>query len=193
MSEALDRLKALAEKATPGPWRDDMHGYTWGPNDAMVADECHACEGVRIRGVGGRLPQKENAAYIAAAHPGTVLELIAENERLNERIDDLLNCSSFACPYEKRMQAAEREVGQLTRERDAEGRVGRNCTRLLGEAEAALTAEQEKAQRLREWIEQQKQYRSWSDTDNGRLLALRKLTEQLDTLGFAPTTPQEPK
>lgn len=46
-----------------------------------------------------------------------------EIARLTERIDDLLNCLSWACPYEKRMKVAE----------------------------AALTTERQKVRELREW------------------------------------------
>lgn len=67
-----DELLALREtvaQMTPGEWRaptDFGTGYVWGPNSEMVADDCNGCAGVRIRGVGGRLPMKENARGIVA-------------------------------------------------------------------------------------------------------------------------------
>ena len=60
-SEALDRVLALAEKATPGPWTPADFGYTgiyYGPF--------------------------ENAAYVAAAYPAFVASLIREVQRLRE-------------------------------------------------------------------------------------------------------------
>jgi hypothetical protein len=60
-----DKLKALALAATPGPWEDG--GYT-------------------VYQVGGeeicKHMSEEDSAYVAAACPATVLELIAEVERL---------------------------------------------------------------------------------------------------------------
>lgn len=67
--ERIARMKALCETATPGPWQHDLKhfgsGYIFGPDCAMVADRCENCEGIRIRGTGARLPQRENAEFIA--------------------------------------------------------------------------------------------------------------------------------
>lgn len=68
--EGRQRARLLANAATEGPWHGDPHdwtGYVFGPDGEMVADACHACDGVRIRGVGGRLPMKENKEFIVAA------------------------------------------------------------------------------------------------------------------------------
>jgi hypothetical protein len=60
----------LAGEATPGPWSvSDYAAYIFGPQDAMVADDCPHCAGFRIRGYGGKLPQEQNAKWIA--HAGT--------------------------------------------------------------------------------------------------------------------------
>lgn len=67
--ERVEAMQALCELATPGPWQHDLKhfgsGYIFGPNCAMVADRCENCEGIRIRGTGARLPQRENAEFIA--------------------------------------------------------------------------------------------------------------------------------
>ena len=73
-----DRLRALAEAATPGPWEDvsNRYGYdvseTWAvePVAPSVHNICHVTVGQR------------DAAYIAAADPQTVLALLDEIERL---------------------------------------------------------------------------------------------------------------
>jgi hypothetical protein len=86
----LDRLAALAEKATPGPWE---HGPLWWEiwqrevgdysMTVRVAEVPHAepPDIMRRRGVWSedatRQSREPDAAYIAAADPGTVLALIA--------------------------------------------------------------------------------------------------------------------
>ena len=69
--EEIARVKELDAHATPGPWENDHHakrfgtGYTFGPDSAMVADQCPDCEGIRLRGIGGNLPQEHNGDLIA--------------------------------------------------------------------------------------------------------------------------------
>ncbi|ELY4815882.1 ead/Ea22-like family protein [Cronobacter malonaticus] len=65
------KLKAAAEKATPGPWRRTatiFNGITYGPfsltNEKVLAN----------------VAEKANAEFIAAANPASVLELIAALE-----------------------------------------------------------------------------------------------------------------
>lgn len=73
--EAIAELKALAAKATAGPWTyDEMGGYVWGKIDGaeMIADSgSHECAEdptrvTDIRGYGAGLPQEANAALIVA-------------------------------------------------------------------------------------------------------------------------------
>lgn len=77
----LARLKALAEKATPGPWvvidahKPGIDGDDGKFTIVLFGDEDEP-EGVH---------RKEDAAYIAALDPATVLALIARAEEL-ERI-----------------------------------------------------------------------------------------------------------
>jgi len=65
MSESLRRLKALAQKATPGPWElVDSCGLleVWTEESKTVI---HGCK-------------EEDSAYLAALDPSIVLRLIAE-------------------------------------------------------------------------------------------------------------------
>ncbi|MFG3398684.1 ead/Ea22-like family protein [Pseudomonas sp. NPDC077408] len=70
-----NELKKLAEAATPGPWSYDgsyicparVEGETTYVESWSAIADSH---------------QMENVRFIAAANPATVLELIAENERL---------------------------------------------------------------------------------------------------------------
>lgn len=81
-----DDLRALAEQATPGEWYVDRHGVG---SDTMLwvrprdGDLWGICE------VGAPYAPRaqEDAAYIAAASPARVLELLAEVERLRAALD----------------------------------------------------------------------------------------------------------
>jgi hypothetical protein len=78
-------LKKLAEAATPGPWTvaDRSHIYT--PDLRVLAVAQHSRD------------TASNAAYIAAANPAVILELLAINAELVEALKrcrfDSLNMS----------------------------------------------------------------------------------------------------
>ena len=86
----LDALEAKARKATPGPWTfTDYEGCThvWAKNStAMVADNYVGQLVARARGFGADLPIVENADYIAACDPTTVLALITRLRAAEARI-----------------------------------------------------------------------------------------------------------
>jgi hypothetical protein len=74
MTIDTDKLKALALAATPGPWfAQTVAGYRGNLFDVRAKYQ---------RGVAGGIGDPNDAAYIAATNPATVLELIAEVERL---------------------------------------------------------------------------------------------------------------
>ena len=73
---SIEELKMLAEAATPGPW-SESDGYA-----GVVAGKQFIAQAYGDR----RADCINNAAYIAAANPAAVLELIAEIERLNAEI-----------------------------------------------------------------------------------------------------------
>jgi hypothetical protein len=69
----LDALEKLAEKATPGPWTSQYDNDV-GPNDEGF------WEFFSISGIGAQIhgsDQKDNADYIAACDPQTILRLCA--------------------------------------------------------------------------------------------------------------------
>ena len=80
-------LKALAEKATPGPWKAISRGAYWeeeeGDVDAVSGAEIIGAEFVDPLGnqqtTRGHCWYRD-AAYIAAANPAAILELIAKLE-----------------------------------------------------------------------------------------------------------------
>ena len=88
----LEKLKELAQAATPGPWEKcggTTPKYTGicTAEDVPIIDEF--ADSIDVDGAPGYEQQAANARYIAAAHPQAMLELIAENERLrdeNERL-----------------------------------------------------------------------------------------------------------
>lgn len=83
----LDELERLAKAATPGPWSIDESQYAdWGRvlggDGRPVADTCRPC---RMDDAAAARREKRqplavgaNAAFIAAVHPATILELITE-------------------------------------------------------------------------------------------------------------------
>ncbi len=72
------KLKELAEAATPGPW------YQHGGIMQVLSHDCETvCETFEDDG------ECPDAQFIAAANPAAVLALIAENERLQQREQDL--------------------------------------------------------------------------------------------------------
>lgn len=83
MTMQLEKLKALAQEATPGPWH-----WTWdGAGQPGRVGKTLPCEPVEDCGYNshcialtqeaGRFDQQANAAFIAAADPATVLRLLA--------------------------------------------------------------------------------------------------------------------
>lgn len=76
MEVKYEELRALAEAATPGPW-------DWRANmeEGFVVHERPAGTIYSFSN------SKENAAFIAAANPATVLALLAENGRLKETLE----------------------------------------------------------------------------------------------------------
>lgn len=73
--EQRAELKRLAEKATHGPWHTGS-GEHWG-RDVRADGACS------IAFCGGPSEMaRRDARFIAAANPATVLDLLAENERL---------------------------------------------------------------------------------------------------------------
>lgn len=97
-----DKLKRLAEAATPGPWSAEDWDDDFGENRFTVqATEPEKLSpgqssiwpgGIRCfrvaETVEGERPI-EDAAFIAAANPQAILALIAENERLKDKNKEL--------------------------------------------------------------------------------------------------------
>ena len=83
MTIDIEKLKRLAEAATPGPWvvDGDTDAFTGGPH-VMTED------GAGLLGMwDGQYEidsdaQEANAAYIAAANPAAILELIRQRDEL---------------------------------------------------------------------------------------------------------------
>lgn len=85
-----DALKALAEKATPGPWYYDSYSKVFAAShtgeeeiDFFIAQTPVRCGDTATK-IG-----YVNACYIAAFNPSTVLSLLARIERLEEMKDAL--------------------------------------------------------------------------------------------------------
>ena len=86
MHNDTNKLKELAERATPGPWNCNRHwAIVGGPvleftNGAAQQQIAMACGQIWMHDE----ELRNNAEWIAAANPAAVLELIAEVERLRK-------------------------------------------------------------------------------------------------------------
>ncbi|WP_067198891.1 ead/Ea22-like family protein [Microbacterium sp. XT11] len=90
----LDALEALAKAATPGPWVLDNSGWSrpYSVPDRIAGgisenDWTNVITPQDEQG-GGSWSRDEDAEYIAAADPSTVLALIAELRQERERADE---------------------------------------------------------------------------------------------------------
>lgn len=122
------RIAAIAErerKATKGPWRfmrvnKPRRGEQY-PSEVLnttAVAATYAGHQVRTEHSGGVSPTFDGE-FIAAARQDVPYLLSAlaaaqqENARLTAKIDELLECASIFCPYEKRMLAAEAQRDAL--------------------------------------------------------------------------------
>jgi hypothetical protein len=95
----LAALEALAEAATPGPWRQapwhmvNVMPKAWAEDVQPIEDRgpfmCITTSGGSSDMAANRREAEVLAAYVAAADPSTVLWLIREVKRLREPLDDL--------------------------------------------------------------------------------------------------------
>ncbi len=88
-----EELKRLAEAATPGPWEYD-HGCIAENGMAIISEYFVRLEDDDVSIAAGISdpktcrPSKSNAAYIAAANPAAVLELIRRHDELLAALKD---------------------------------------------------------------------------------------------------------
>lgn len=85
----LDALRALAERATPGPWScPDVWVET---KDENAIAQCGNISWLGAPGVAANTRQqmKDNGAFIAACDPQTILAMIAELTQLRQRVREL--------------------------------------------------------------------------------------------------------
>ena len=78
------RLRSLAEKATGGEWDRacDSYGKVQHSRKACVFTTVKTADGERLVNIAARIENWDNAAFIAAADPSTVLALLARVEML---------------------------------------------------------------------------------------------------------------
>lgn len=98
------KLKALAEAATPGPWKKTIDG---------VMPEGR---GFGIFGNFGATDAEENRTFIAAANPATILALLAEIDRLEAQVR-LAGVAAEVTVHQEVGRAVTREL-VLAHERD---------------------------------------------------------------------------
>lgn len=95
--EGRAELRRLARAATPGPWTSE--GWNpeanpltlWVKQYGAVSDPILAT--TSTSGAGSLTQARDNATYIAAAHPGAVLALLDEYDKLEADFNRLLQMS----------------------------------------------------------------------------------------------------
>ncbi|QPI13723.1 hypothetical protein SIPHO4S_00027 [Serratia phage Tsm2] len=93
----LSELKAAAMAATPGPWACEAYGDTGQYGVGVLLDENDEPKSGRqeqgemlvMESVASLVNGAPNAAFIAAANPAAVLELLAERDADKKRIAEL--------------------------------------------------------------------------------------------------------
>lgn len=78
-----EELRALAEKATPGPWEPRHQGLTDGYPNVIVNAAESGYPGAILWGVRA----EKDAAFIAAANPTAILALLDERDELKRQLD----------------------------------------------------------------------------------------------------------
>ena len=78
----FDELKALCERATPGPW---MHTPGYYNDSGGQYDQIDSPVEIISGEWGG--PSGDNAAFIAAANPATILALLSANREMREALE----------------------------------------------------------------------------------------------------------
>ena len=108
----LDTLEAAAKAATKGPWIDieeDDENFGWGIHYTTTQNRLdNSKAGIAKIETDFNPPvekeQKANAAFIAAANPAVVLELIAELRQARAERDWLASELSMQCPEHRGSQ-----------------------------------------------------------------------------------------
>ena len=117
-----EELKKLAEAATPGPWDHETKKYSeaiYTPHRFGPSISISWGAGSRNSPIWGTPERaKADAAFIAAFNPATVLELIAEVERLEGEKEALDGAVTALLHDDTETEALRAELSQLKAERD---------------------------------------------------------------------------
>lgn len=117
----IERLKALAVAATPGPWWIDSHGHAMvshadGDNcfDVIFQNDDRLFPAVRHENTGNLSHWRNDAdaSYIAAANPKAILDLIENADQLRQKLGaaesmQVVDVKSLIAEYE----AADDDIG----------------------------------------------------------------------------------
>lgn len=161
----LDRLKELAEKATPGPW---MAHVFLGPEVLTTGDIIGKYQVVIENEVIANCDNRNgDCAFITAANPATILAMIAEIEQLQNENQYLKDWAQIDIDASKSSQAFEEElcammgiepdVPEKAARSEILKRIGtlqpRKCAcDECGEVEAELRAKVERLEKEADWL-----------------------------------------
>ncbi|MFU6981321.1 ead/Ea22-like family protein [Pseudomonas aeruginosa] len=135
-----NKLKDLAERATPGPWSaawEEGDDTAW-PNLFPVIQAGNGEVVIGNEGFYTDLEQdKANATFCAAANPQAILGLISEVERLRSRleIDERIPHDGISCRDET-IKALDEKCDKLKAENDALRKFSAEAYQVLGALDA---------------------------------------------------------
>ncbi|HCM3154971.1 TPA: ead/Ea22-like family protein [Klebsiella quasipneumoniae subsp. similipneumoniae] len=126
ITELAQRLKAAAEKATPGPW------------EVQFGEEIYATDGVDNEQVAIATLDARDADYIALANPANVLALVEALEKAQQRITELENdeARQRLANAEHQLYMAELAKHNLKASRKAQFRKRRAAEQRIAELES---------------------------------------------------------
>lgn len=116
ITELAQRMKAAAEKATPGPWYVHDKPCEDGNYGIDTSDKEFLAETVVWWGFARQsIWREEDAKYIALANPANVLALVEELERKEEQ---RANWFQMAQKLGEDLDSAEKRIAELEREQE---------------------------------------------------------------------------
>jgi chromosome segregation ATPase len=148
--EARETLRKLAEKATPGPWHASYGTWpTIYQTHHVTRDVWHVASLGDHYGMLTGSKVDEDAAYIAAAHPAAILQLLAALDEAEKRIEQIdtsgvhtchAQCQKVPCVLRRQLDEAERERDENA---DTANRNAHSCQALSEEIDR-LRAERDR-------------------------------------------------
>ena len=143
ITELAQRMKAAAEKATPGPWYVHDKPCEDGNYGIDTSDKEFLAEAVVWWGFARQsIWREEDAKYIALANPANILALVEALEKAQQKIDELENdeVRQRLANAEHQLYMAELAKHNLKASRKSQFRKRRAAEKRIAELESRLNS-----------------------------------------------------